>query len=224
MILKREKNIWHKQVNIIFTDKWCKMKSLVIASNNKHKKEEIEALLNNSIQLLTPKEIGCFDELPETDNTLEGNARQKAMYVYEKFGYDCFADDTGLEVEALHGAPGVYSARYSADEAPNIDEKYRSEYNIEKLLRELKNNGNRKARFRTVICFIEKGKPVYFEGIVNGIIIDEKKGIDGFGYDPVFLPDGYAETFAEMDMATKNAISHRGRAVVKLIEYLDNAK
>jgi len=162
--------------------------------------------------------------LPETDNTLEGNALQKAMYIYEKFGYDCFADDTGLEVEALQGAPGVYSARYSTDEAPDIDEKLRPEYNIQKLLRELKHKDNRKARFRTVICFVEKGKPVYFEGIVNGTIIDEKKGTDGFGYDPVFIPDGYTKTFAEMDMATKNAISHRGRAVVKFIEYLSKTK
>jgi XTP/dITP diphosphohydrolase len=197
------------------------MKQLVIATNNKHKVEEISKLAGKNIHLLTLKDIGCNDEIPEDQDTLEGNAYQKALFIYDKFGYDCFADDTGLEVDALNGEPGVYSARYSKDEAPEIPEEKRSEYNIIKLLRKLQNKDNRKAAFRTSICLVENGKALFFEGKVEGHIINERHGKMGFGYDPVFVPNGYSKTFAEMDLDEKNKISHRSLATNKLLKYLN---
>jgi XTP/dITP diphosphohydrolase len=197
------------------------MRELVIATNNKHKIEEISKMISSNIKLLTLKDIGCFEEIPEDQNTLEGNAQQKAMFVYNKYAYDCFADDTGLEVEALNGEPGVFSARYSKDEAPDIPEKDRPEYNMIKLLRKLKGITNRKAAFRTSICLVEKGKTRFFEGKIEGIIIDEKLGERGFGYDPIFIPNGYNLTFAEMDMDTKNKISHRSIATSRLLNYIN---
>jgi XTP/dITP diphosphohydrolase len=190
----------------------------IIATNNKHKVEEIKAILGNSFELKTLADINCFDEIPEEQDTLEGNAIQKAQYIYEKFGFDCFADDTGLEVEALNGKPGVYSARYSVDILP--DATNRAEANIEKLLNEMRTFSNRNANFRTVICLIQKGKQTLFEGRVNGSIIFERKGIKGFGYDPVFIPKNQTLTFAELSLEEKNKISHRAMAVTKLCEFL----
>jgi len=198
------------------------MRELVIATNNKHKVEEISKMISSSIKLLTLSDIGCFEDIPEDQNTLEGNAQQKAMFVYDKFGYDCFADDTGLEVEALNGEPGVFSARYSKDEAPHIPEKNRPEYNMIKLLRKLNGITNRKAAFRTSICLIEKGKTRFFEGKIEGIVIDEKRGEMGFGYDPIFIPNGFNLTFAEMELDTKNKISHRSIATYRLLNYINS--
>lgn len=189
------------------------MKKLVFATNNPHKLKELQALLGNKYQLLGLKDIGCFEEIPEEQPDLEGNARQKAFFVYEKYGYSCFADDTGLEVEALNGDPGVYSARY-AGESKNANA------NMNKLLHEMAKINNRKARFRTVISLVIDGKEEQFEGIVEGEITKEKHGDSGFGYDPVFLPEGDSKTFAEMKLQNKNKISHRGRAVQKLVEHL----
>jgi XTP/dITP diphosphohydrolase len=195
---------------------------LVFATNNKHKLEEIKNILPSSIKILSLKEIGCVDELPETGNTLEQNATQKARYVFDKYGYDCFADDTGLEVEALHGRPGVYSARYAGPQCNFQD-------NIQKVLGELNNEDNRKAKFRTVICLIRSQKAEggnteiihkLFQGEVKGEIILEQKGANGFGYDPIFIPQGFSITFAEMETALKNTISHRADAVKKLTDYL----
>ncbi|MBW6534985.1 MAG: non-canonical purine NTP diphosphatase [Mariniphaga sp.] len=186
---------------------------LVFATNNQHKLKELQAILGDHFELLSLKDIGCFEEIPEEQPTLEGNARQKAFYVYEKFGYSCFADDTGLEIEALNGEPGVYSARY-ASEAKD------PQANMDKVLEKLENEDNRKARFRTVISLVLDGEEKQFEGIVEGEIIREKRGGSGFGYDPVFLPSGYSKTFAEMDLSSKNEISHRARAVQKLVDYL----
>ncbi len=189
-------------------------KKLVFATNNAHKLEEIRAILGNEMEVLSLNDIHCEADIPETADTLEGNARLKAEYVYRNFGLDCFADDTGLEVEALNGAPGVYSARYAGGEGHD------SEANMRKLLHELEGKTNRKARFRTAICLIEEGREHLFEGIVNGAITEERHGAEGFGYDPVFKPKGYDQTFAEMGNAEKNKISHRARAVHKLCEYL----
>ena len=188
-------------------------KKLVVATNNAHKLEEIAAILGNEMELLSLKDIQCFADIPETADTLEGNARQKAMYIYENYGMDCFADDTGLEVDALNGAPGVYSARYAGD-------GHDSEANMQKLLHELKGKKNRKAQFRTAICLIQEGKEYLFEGIVKGEIIQEKRGGAGFGYDPIFVPEGYEQTFAELGNDVKNTISHRARAVEKLCLFL----
>ncbi len=188
-------------------------KKLVVATNNAHKLEEIAAILGNEMELLSLKDIQCFADIPETADTLEGNARQKAMYIYENYGMDCFADDTGLEVEALNGAPGVYSARYAGD-------GHDSEANMQKLLHELQGKKNRKAQFRTAICLIQEGKEYLFEGIVKGEIIGEKRGGAGFGYDPIFVPEGYEQTFAELGNDIKNTISHRARAVEKLCSFL----
>lgn len=188
------------------------MKKLVFATNNAHKLEEIRAILKD-IEILSLADIGCHEDIPETADTLEGNARQKSMYIYEHYGMDCFADDTGLEVEALGGAPGVYSARYAG---PGHD----SEANTRKLLKELAEKTDRRARFRTIISLIEEGREQQFEGIVRGEITTEKKGEGGFGYDPVFRPEGYDGTFAELGAEIKNRISHRARAVEKLCEYL----
>ncbi|MDN0072154.1 non-canonical purine NTP diphosphatase [Bacteroides caecigallinarum] len=190
------------------------MKKLVFATNNAHKLEEIRAILGDKVEILSLNDIDCHADIPETADTLQGNAALKAQYIYENYGLDCFADDTGLEVEALNGAPGIYSARYAGGEGHD------SEANMKKLLSEMQDKDNRKARFRTVICLIEDGKEHFFEGIVNGSIIRERKGGAGFGYDPVFVPDGYSETFAEMGNDEKNKISHRARAVQKLCEYL----
>ena len=191
------------------------MKKLVFATNNAHKLEEIRAILGDKVEILSLNDINCHADIPETADTLQGNAALKAQYIYENYGLDCFADDTGLEVEALNGAPGIYSARYAGGEGHD------SEANMKKLLSEMQNKDNRKARFRTVIYLIEGGKEHFFEGIVNGSIIRERKGGAGFGYDPVFIPDGYSETFAEMGNDEKNKISHRARAVQKLCEYLN---
>lgn len=186
---------------------------MVVATNNAHKLKEIAAILGQEIELLSLKDIQCFADIPETADTLEGNARQKAMYIYENYGMDCFADDTGLEVEALGGAPGVFSARYAG-------EGHDSEANMQKLLKELAGKENRKAQFRTVICLIRNAKEHLFEGIVKGEIIQEKRGGEGFGYDPIFVPEGYDLTFAELGDDVKNTISHRARAVEKLCQFL----
>ena len=185
---------------------------LVFASNNKNKIQEIQALVPNTIQIVSLEEIGCFEDIPETADTIEGNAILKANYVTEKYGYDCFADDTGLEVEALNGAPGVYSARYAGEQKDAND-------NMDKLLFKLKDKTNRKANFKTVIALNLKGKQNLFSGIIHGKIIEEKIGANGFGYDPIFVADGYNKTFAELSMEEKSTISHRGIAVKQLIEY-----
>lgn len=191
------------------------IKKLVFATNNAHKLDEIRAILGDKIEVLSLKDINCDADIPETADTLEGNAALKAEYIYKNYGLDCFADDTGLEVEALGGAPGVYSARYAGGDGHD------SEANMRKLLEELDGEQNRKAQFRTAICLIEQGEEHLFEGIVKGSIIEQKRGVSGFGYDPVFMPEGYEETFAEMGNAEKNKISHRARAVEKLCEYLN---
>lgn len=189
------------------------MKTLVFATNNLHKLEEVRDILGGSFRIASLKEIGCTDDIPETADTLEGNALQKARYVKEKFGYDCFADDTGLEVKALGGAPGIFSARYAG---PGHD----SEANMRKLLKELEGKTNRQAQFRTVIALLLDGQEYTFDGIVRGEILAERRGTAGFGYDPVFVPEGYTETFAEMGSEEKNRISHRARAVKKLADFL----
>ena len=189
------------------------MKTIVFATNNLHKLEEVRAIVSSGINIVSLSDIGCHDDIPETADTLEGNALQKARYVNERFGYDCFADDTGLEVEALNGEPGVRSARYAGD-------AHDSNANMDKLLNALEGQQNRKARFRTVIALIINGKEEYFEGIVDGRIIEEKRGKTGFGYDPLFMPDGYGETFAELGADIKNNISHRAIATRKFAERL----
>ena len=191
-----------------------KMKfSLVFASNNPNKIKEIQLLLPNEITILSLEEIGCFEDIPETAPTIEGNAILKANYVTERYGYSCFADDTGLEVVALNGEPGVYSARY-AGEQKNADD------NMNKLLSNLADKENRNAQFKTVICLNLDGNQHLFEGIIKGEIINEKRGSEGFGYDPIFIPNGYSKTFAEMPIAEKSKISHRGLAVEKLVAFL----
>ncbi|MBE6288047.1 MAG: non-canonical purine NTP diphosphatase [Mediterranea massiliensis] len=189
-------------------------KKFVFATNNVHKLKEVKAMLGDKIELLSLKEIGCYDEIPETADTLEGNALQKVHYIYERYGVDCFADDTGLEVEALNGAPGVYSARYAGGEGHD------SEANMRKLLKELEGVENRKAQFRTAFAVIINGKEHLFEGIVTGKIIRTRKGNAGFGYDPIFVPEGYTETFAELGDEVKNKISHRAIATQKLCRFL----
>ena len=192
------------------------MKKLVFATNNAHKLEEIRAILGDKVEILSLNDINCHADIPETADTLEGNAELKAAYIYTNYGLDCFADDTGLEVEALNGAPGIYSARYAGGEGHD------SEANMKKLLTEMAGKTNRNAQFRTAICLIEKGNKHLFEGIVKGRIIEAKRGNSGFGYDPVFIPEGYNETFAEMGNTEKNKLSHRARAVAALCEYLQN--
>ena len=186
---------------------------LVFASNNKNKIQEIQALVPNTFQIVSLEEIGCIEDIPETADTIEGNAILKANYVTEKYGFDCFADDTGLEVDALNGAPGVYSARYAGEQKDAND-------NMDKLLSELKDESNRKANFKTVIALNLNGKQNLFTGIINGKIIEEKIGTNGFGYDPIFVADGYEKTFAELTMEEKSTISHRGIAVKELILFL----
>ena len=189
-------------------------RKLVFATNNAHKLDEISAFLGEKVELLSLKDINCHADIPETADTLEGNAMLKAEYIFENYGLDCFADDTGLEVEALNGAPGVYSARYAGGEEHN------AEANMQKLLQNMQGVQNRKAQFRTAICLILDGKKHLFEGIVKGEIIKEKRGSSGFGYDPIFVPEGYTKTFAEMGNETKNKISHRALAVEKLCRFL----
>ncbi len=187
---------------------------LVFATNNQYKLRELQQILGNSIELLSLKDISCTDEVPENQETLEGNASEKAFYIYNKFGYNCFADDTGLEIEALNGAPGVYSARYAGKEKSSVA-------NMQKVLRQMETINSRKARFRTVISLVTDGQEKQFEGIVNGEILREPKGKAGFGYDPIFRPGGFTQSFAEMNAETKNKISHRGQAVGKLVNYLN---
>ena len=189
------------------------MKALCFATNNNNKTEEIRALLGSFFLLKNLKDIGCAEELPETQPTIEGNARQKAQYVFDNYGIACFADDTGLEVEALNGEPGVYSARYAGNQRSDRN-------NISLLLSRLEKSNNRKARFKTVISWVENGLTENFEGLVYGTIIHSPRGSNGFGYDPVFVPDGFDKTFAEMELAEKNLISHRAIAVKKLINFL----
>ena len=186
---------------------------LVFASNNKNKIKEIQLLLPDSIQILSLKDIGCTEDIPETADTIEGNAILKANYVTQKYGYDCFADDSGLEVAALNGEPGVFSARYAGE--PKNDEN-----NIDKLLANLKDVNNKKANFKTIICLNLKGEQHLFTGIINGQIIEKRIGNNGFGYDPIFVADGYQKTFAELSLEEKARISHRGIAVKKLIDFL----
>ena len=190
---------------------------LVFASNNKHKIQEIQALVPTDFQILSLEDIGCFEEIPETANTIEGNAILKANYVTKNYGYPCFADDTGLEVDALHGAPGVYSARYAG-------EQKNAEDNMNKLLHELGYITNRKAQFKTVICLNINGTQQLFTGIINGKIIHEKTGLNGFGYDPIFVADGSDKTFAELSLQEKASISHRGIAVTQLLAFLTKNK
>lgn len=200
----------HKNINYTLISS---MKTLVFATNNKHKLDEVRKITSGLVNIVSLEDIDCHDDIPETSDTLEGNALQKAEYIKEHYGLDCFADDTGLEVEALNNAPGVYSARYAG---PGHD----SEANMNKLLEEMNNIENRKARFRTVIALLLNGKQYVFEGIVNGEITKEKRGTTGFGYDPIFIPDNYTQTFAEMGNDIKNTISHRAEAVKKLNSFL----
>lgn len=191
------------------------MKQLVFATNNAHKLDEVRKILGGKFDVLSLKEIGCNDDIAETAETFEGNALIKARYIHDKYGYDCFADDSGLEIDALGGVPGVYSARYAG-------EAHDSEKNMAKVLKQLQGIENRVARFRTVIALTLDGKEHLFEGEIAGRIIEERRGAGGFGYDPIFIPDGETRTFAEMDDAQKNGISHRARAVKKLVAFLDS--
>lgn len=184
---------------------------IVFATNNAHKLEEVAAILGESYEVMSLREIGCHDDIPETADTFAGNAIQKARYIKEQYGYDCFADDSGLEVDALGGAPGVFSARYSGGG---------SEANMEKLLHNLTEKNERGAQFRTVIALLVGEETHLFEGIVRGTIIHERRGEGGFGYDPIFVPEGYELTFAQLGSEVKNRISHRAKAVEKLAEYL----
>lgn len=188
---------------------------IVFATNNAHKLEEVAAMLGHNYEVMSLREIGCTTDIPETADTFAGNALQKAFFVKEHFGYDCFADDSGLEVDVLDGAPGVYSARYSGGG---------SEANMDKLLVNLTGKSDRSAQFRTVIALVIGEDTQLFEGIVRGTITEERKGEGGFGYDPIFVPEGYDKTFAELGSDVKNRISHRAKAVEKLTEYLNNIK
>ena len=189
------------------------MRKLVFATNNAHKLEEVRAVLDNKIEIVSLNELGCYDDIPETADTLEGNALIKAEYVFNKFEMACIADDTGLEVEALNGEPGVYSARYGG-------EPHNAQKNMQKLLTNLKGIENRKARFRTVIVLKDAERELYFEGTIHGHISETPSGAAGFGYDPVFVPDGYNKSFAELGPELKNKISHRALAVEELIRFL----
>jgi XTP/dITP diphosphohydrolase len=186
---------------------------LVFATNNKHKLQEVRDIVGDRVEVLSLADIDCHDDIPETADTLQGNALIKARHIYEKYGLDCFADDTGLEVEAIDGAPGVYSARYAGEECD-------SEANMRKLLENLTGKTNRNAQFRTVIALIINGDEMLFNGIVKGTIATEKKGDSGFGYDPVFVPEGYSESFAQMSGEMKNSMSHRFRATRQLADFL----
>ena len=186
---------------------------LCFATNNKHKLEEVAFAIKNKISILSLSDIGCFEELPETRDTLEGNSLQKAEYIFEHFQIPCFADDSGLEVEALHNAPGVYSARYAGDHKNSQD-------NIDLLLKNLTGISNRRAQFRTIITLIGFDKIYTFEGTVKGKITHQRKGTGGLGYDPVFIPEGYDRSFGEMSLEEKNTLSHRAIAVEKLVTFL----
>jgi XTP/dITP diphosphohydrolase len=186
---------------------------LVFASNNANKIKEVQSMLPDSITILSLKDIGCFEDIPETADTIEGNAILKADYVTKNYGYDCFADDSGLEVDALNGEPGVYSARYASEQKSDSD-------NIDKLLLVLKNETNRMANFKTVIALNLTGEQHLFTGTVDGTITFEKKGSNGFGYDPVFKAEGFSDTFAQLSPQEKNQLSHRGKAVRQLIDFL----
>jgi len=192
------------------------MTELVFATNNRHKLEEVEAKLQSKIKLLTLNDIGCYDDIEETGTTFKANASIKSQYIYNKYKLNCFGDDSGLEVDALNGEPGVYSARYAGEHGNHAA-------NIKQVLDKLKDETNRKARFSTLISLIWNGEEYFFEGTVEGTIRRAPSGIDGFGYDPIFEPDGYAITFAEMTMDEKNQISHRAKAMEKLIAFLSNA-
>lgn len=187
---------------------------LVFATNNLNKIKEVQTLIPKHIKILSLKDIGCLEDIPETQNTIEGNAIQKAEYIKSKYGYDCFADDTGLEVESLNGEPGVFSARYAGEQRNDSD-------NINKLLFKLSNKKNRKAQFKTAVALYLNGEAKLFIGICKGNITIEKYGEGGFGYDPIFKPEGYTNTFSEMEINKKNSISHRGKAVSKLIKFLN---
>jgi len=186
---------------------------LVFATNNKNKLKEVQAMLTN-FEIVSLADINCFDDIPETANTLEGNAILKANYVTEKFGLNCFADDTGLEVEALNNEPGVFSARYAGEEN-------NAEANMNKLLSNLNKKENRKAQFRTAVALNIEGKQFIFEGVCKGQILTTKQGDSGFGYDPIFMPDGFNNSFAEMNMIEKGNISHRGKAIQQLVNFLN---
>ena len=188
---------------------------LVFATNNANKLKEVQSLIPQHIKLLSLKDIGCFEDIPETQDTIEGNAIQKVEYVKTNYGYDCFADDTGLEVAALNNEPGVYSARYAGEQRDAND-------NMDLLLNNLKDKSNRKAQFKTVIALHLNSKLETFTGVCEGEITQEKKGNKGFGYDPIFKPTGYTETFAEIDLKLKNEFGHRGRAVTILVNYLNS--
>lgn len=191
------------------------MQTLIFATGNKHKAEEVQNFLGGSFALCCLKDVGITEDIPENADTLQGNALQKALYVYQRTGKACFADDTGLEVDALGGAPGVHTARYAGENKSSDD-------NVNLLLKNLSGVANRTARFRTVIAYIDDlGKSHFFEGVVEGTIVEERHGIGGFGYDPVFMPKGYEKTFAEIPLDEKNKISHRGLAMSKFIEYLN---
>lgn len=189
------------------------MKQIVFATNNKNKLREIREIMSDLYEVLSLDDIGCHEEIVEDAETIEGNAKIKADFVTNKYHVDCFADDTGLEVEALNGAPGVYSARYAGEHCSYQD-------NVNKMLNAMKGKTNRKAAFRTVIALNLDGKSYTFEGRCDGQIVESQRGTDGFGYDPIFMPDGFNQTFAEMSHEEKNAISHRGRATQKLIDFL----
>ena len=190
---------------------------LVFATNNPGKLAEVQKMLPDTIELLSLKDINCFDDIEETAITLEGNAKIKADYITEKFGFNCFADDTGLEVNSLNGDPGVYSARYAGKEAI-------AENNMQKLLHDMKDQSDRSAQFRTSICLNLDGKQFLFDGICKGEILRQKQGEQGFGYDPIFSPENYTASFAEMSSEEKNKISHRGLAITKLVQFLNNLK
>ena len=190
---------------------------LVFATNNLNKLKEVQEMLPNTIKLLSLKDINCFEEIEETEMSLDGNAKLKADYITQKYGYNCFSDDTGLEVESLNGKPGVYSARYAGEPS-------NSENNMQKLLSELKNSSNRKAQFRTAVSLNINDDNFIFEGICKGVILEKKQGEKGFGYDPIFKPENHAESFAQMSSEEKNIISHRGIAIKKLVRFLSSYK
>lgn len=190
---------------------------MVFATNNKHKLHEVREMLDGVVEIKSLDEMGLAGDIPETADTLQGNALLKAQWVWQRTHLDCFADDTGLEVNALGGAPGIYSARYAGSQC-NFDD------NVDKLLSTMEGKTDRRADFRTVICLLEGGEPTYFEGRVDGVILTERYGQEGFGYDPVFMPDRFAVSFAEMPLEVKNQISHRGLAVAKLVAYLKGEK
>lgn len=189
------------------------MQTIILATGNPHKIREIQEMLDGPFEIKGLRDIGCTTDLPETSPTIEGNALQKARYVYEHYKVDCFAEDTGLEIDALDGEPGVYTARYAGPQRDPND-------NMDLVLQKLRGRTDREARFRTVVALILDGKEYTFEGVVNGCIAEEKRGDGGFGYDPIFIPDGYQSSFAELSAAEKNNISHRGRAIRKLVAFL----